>query len=101
MPAWEPRDFTPERDEGLLVSGDRVPATYLEVASGLGVGYCLDLGSGDLLWETPPRPIGARAVAGPGRFLVGAQGYGAFETCLYDRWPCGEGNLQGNPVLSG
>lgn len=85
MPAWEPRDFTPERDEGLLVSGDRLLATYVETASGLGVGYCLDLGSGDLVGETPPHPTGARAVAGPGRFLVGAQGYGAFETYLYDR----------------
>jgi hypothetical protein len=39
MTAWEPRDFTSERQEGPLVSGDRLLATYVEVAGGLGVSY--------------------------------------------------------------
>lgn len=97
MPPWEPVAFSPI---GLLVSGDRVLATYSEWASGLGVSFCFDLPTGELAWLTPPRPGDAPSVAGPGEFLIGAYGYSAFETRLYDRdgavaveWPSHGGLL--------
>ncbi|MBB4772283.1 hypothetical protein [Actinomadura livida] len=85
MAPWRPRELSPERPSGLLVSADRVLATYLDWSSGIGMGFCLDLATGELVWITPPHPTGDRAIAGPGAFLVGSQGYGAFSTRLYDR----------------
>jgi hypothetical protein len=100
VPAWRPRELSPERWSGLLVSGDRVLATYVDWSSGIGMGFCLDLDAGELVWVTPPHPTGERAIAGRGRFLVGEQGYGAFATRLYDRdgavineWPSHGGLL--------
>jgi hypothetical protein len=100
MPPWRPRFLAPERRAGLLVSADRILATYTDRSSGIGMGFCLDLATGDLVWVTPPHPTGERAIAGPGAFLVGSQGYGAFSTRLYDRdgatsaeWPSHGGLL--------
>jgi outer membrane protein assembly factor BamB len=91
---WKPRFFMPVGEGNLLVAGDRLLATFQDPFSGLGVSYCLDLSTGDVVWTTPSHPTGERAVAGPGRFLIGAQGYGAFETYLYEsdgsmsvQWP--------------
>jgi outer membrane protein assembly factor BamB len=99
-PPWRPRHLDPERWAGLLVSADRVLATYTDHSSGIGMGFCLDLATGNLVWVTPPHPTGERAIAGQGRFLVGSQGYGAFSTWLYDRdgvvaaeWPSQGGLL--------
>ena len=99
-PPWRPRDLSPERHAGLLVSADRVLATYTDRSSGVGMGFCLDLATGRLVWVTPPHPTGERAIAGPGAFLVGGQGYDAFSTRLYDRdgatvaeWPSQGGLL--------
>ncbi|MGI8333826.1 hypothetical protein ACRYCC_28080 [Actinomadura scrupuli] len=103
MPSWRPTDLTPERWAALLVSADRVLATYTDWSSGIGMGFCLDPATGELVWVTPPHPTGERAIAGPGRFLVGSQGYGAFSTWLYDRdgavvaeWPS-----HGAPLVDG
>lgn len=100
MAPWRPRALAPERDAGLLVSADRVLATFTDWSSGIGMGFCLDLASGDLVWTTPPHPTGERAIAGPGDFLVGSQGYDAFSTWWYDRdgavvaeWPSHGGLL--------
>jgi outer membrane protein assembly factor BamB len=89
---WQPRParsyraetFYATRWEPLLVSGDRVLATFFEVSGGLGVSYCVELATGARLWSTVPRPAGDRAIAGDGRFLVGEQGYGAFAMRLLD-----------------
>lgn len=102
VPPWSPRDFMPERWAALLVSGELLLATYLEVFSGLGISYCLDLATGAVRWATPPRPTGDRAIAGPGVFLIGEQGYGAFAMRLHDAagnvtatWPS-----HGRPLVS-
>ncbi|HEX2312170.1 MAG TPA: hypothetical protein VHJ17_00425 [Thermomonospora sp.] len=99
---WAPADLLASWSEALLVSGDRVLATFFEVSSGIGMSFCVDLGTGDHLWQTPPVPIGDLAIAGPGSFLVGVQGYGAFETLLYNgdgavvlQWPS-----HGRPLVS-
>jgi outer membrane protein assembly factor BamB/cold shock CspA family protein len=90
---WQPRPirtyraatFQATRWAPLLVSGDRVLATFFEISGGLGVSYCVDLDTGRPLWSTEPAPDGDRALAGGGRFLVGEQGYGAFAMRLLDR----------------
>jgi len=84
--AWKPETWEPVRYGGaepLLLSGDRLLASFFEFPrSGIGCSYGLDAGSGDLLWATEPAPTHTLAIAGPGRFYQGLQGYGAFETRL-------------------
>lgn len=70
--------------EPLIVAGDFVLAGYSSVRSGIGRWYCLNLESGAIHWHTELIPVHYAASMGLGRFLIGAQGYGAFETYLYD-----------------
>jgi len=81
-PSWHPRTWEPDRTDPLLVSSDHVLASFYD-DSGLGISYCLDLTSGALLWQTLPAPTGSKAIAGPGEFLIGTQGYGVFSTDRY------------------
>ncbi len=85
-PAWRPQTWEPicySGSEPLLRSGDRLLASFYEFPrSGIGCSYGLDAVGGDLLWATDPAPIHTLAIAGPGRFYQGHQGYGAFETRL-------------------
>jgi hypothetical protein len=85
-------------DPPLVISGDRLLARFFDVSSGIGVAYGLDLATGAHLFTTPPHPTGQVASLGDGRFLIGAQGYGAFETwqlerdgAISRRWP-GQGH---------
>lgn len=41
--------------------------------------------SGDIVSATSSAPTGRRAIAGPGQFLIGSQGYGAFTTSRFGR----------------
>ncbi|WP_437954327.1 hypothetical protein WME76_22275 [Sorangium sp. So ce119] len=89
--------------------------------TGMGCAYGLDLESGRLIWQTPCAPTTTVAIAAPGRFLIGHQGYGALDTHLYDGegrqiqrwrthgwtdlgplcdgpWPCRDGGAGANPV---
>jgi hypothetical protein len=82
---WRPRTWEPIRyggSEPLLLSGDRLLASFFELRSGIGCSYCLDAGSGHLLWMTDPAPTHTLAIASTGHFYHGLQGYGAFETRL-------------------
>jgi hypothetical protein len=84
--AWQPEDWQPAwSGEPLLLSGDRLMARYFELRSGLGRTFCLDWASGRILWATEPRPEASLALVGPDKFLLGVQGYGAFDLYLYDR----------------
>jgi outer membrane protein assembly factor BamB len=69
----------------LLVSGDRVAASYVDIANGIGVTFFLDTTTGDPIATTPPHPSASKAIVAPGEFLIGEQGYGAFATTRYDR----------------
>jgi len=83
---WQPEDWQPAwRGEPLLLSGDRLLARYFELRSGLGRTFCLSWSGGSLLWATEPRPEASVALVGPGEFLLGVQGYGAFDMYLLDR----------------
>lgn len=90
-----PAGFRPHTHEPLLVSDDRLLASYTDPTSGLGVAFCFDLHTGAQVWSTASHPTGRRAIAGPGRFLVGMEGPETVETHLYDRkghdlhrWDC-------------
>jgi hypothetical protein len=54
-------------------------------SSGIGFGYAVSLTDGALRFTTRTGPLSEVAAIGGGAFLVGYQGYGAFETLRYDR----------------
>jgi hypothetical protein len=82
---WAPRTIDVDHWEPLLVSGDRVLAGVRDWSSGIGVCTILDTGTGQIIATTEPAPHHHKAIAGPGQFLIGRQGYGAFSSALYDR----------------
>ncbi|GGV12704.1 hypothetical protein GCM10010182_36270 [Actinomadura cremea] len=81
---WKPRTIDVAHREPLLVSGDRVAATFADGSSGIAIVYFLDTATGRLVATTRPGPYHHKAIAGPGEFLIGAQGYGALATAHYD-----------------
>lgn len=82
---WIPRTFRLHSWEPLLISGDRILASYREGKSGLGISYFLDAATGEIIGTTGPAPIGRKAISGPGEFLIGVQGYDEFATVRYTR----------------
>ncbi|MFG3286299.1 hypothetical protein [Streptomyces sp. NPDC048111] len=82
---WVPEEVDVDHWEPLLVSGDRVAASFTDARGGLGRTFFLDLASGAIVSATSPAPSGRKAIAGPGEFLIGSQGYGEFTTGHYDR----------------
>jgi hypothetical protein len=84
--AWKPEQWNIAYCD-LHVWGDRLFALYAEMPrSGIGIGYGIDVHSGSLVYTTPPAPYAEISGAlDVGSFLVGIQGYGAFETRLVDR----------------
>lgn len=103
---WKPQQWNIVYGD-VHVSGDRVLAVYAEMPrSGIGIGYGIDLATGAVVYRTAPGPHGEIAPApAAGSFLVGLQGYGAFETRLVDRdgvvrttWPSHGIALPGHPI---
>lgn len=90
---WKPRPMDPwtpttwrSRRKTLDVSGDAVLACFSDMPrSGIGIGYVLSLAEGALRFTTKQGPLSEAAPLGDGAFLVGYQGYGAFETLRYER----------------
>lgn len=110
---WEARPKEPWKPESwvstsrtLSVSGDAVLACFTEMPrSGIGFGYVVGLDDGALRYVTRTGPITEVAPAGGGAFLIGYQGYGAFETLRYERdgtvtgrWPSHGHYLVGQDV---
>ncbi|MBB1154422.1 hypothetical protein H4281_14870 [Amycolatopsis sp. DR6-1] len=81
----EPRTLAAAHWQPLLISADRVAAGFADDGSGIGVTFFLDLADGTVLARTPPGPRCRCAIAAPGEFLIGEQGYGIFRTTRYDR----------------
>lgn len=86
---WVPGTFRLHHWEPVLVSGDRIMASYREGKSGLGISYFLDAATGEIISATKPAPIGHKAIAGRGEFLIGVQGYDEFATVRYNRLGAG------------
>ncbi len=82
---WLPEEVGVDAWEPLLVSGDRVAASFTDTRGGIGRTFFLDLDSGEIISATSPAPSGRKAIAGPGEFLIGSQGYGAFTTGRFGR----------------
>lgn len=82
---WIPGTFLLHKWEPLLVSGDRILASYREGKSGLGISYFLDATTGEIINFTKPAPIGHKAISHNGEFLIGVQGYDEFATVRYAR----------------
>jgi hypothetical protein len=90
---WHPEPIVPWTPKTWLsvssrldVSGDAVLACFSEMPrSGIGCGYVLSVADGTVRFTTTAGPISETAALGDGAFLVGYQGYGAFETLRYDR----------------
>ncbi|WP_327308941.1 hypothetical protein OG730_40165 [Streptomyces sp. NBC_01298] len=80
---WVPEEIGVDHWEPLLVSADRLAASFTDTRGGIGRTFFLDLDSGETLSATTPAPAGRKAIAGPGQFLIGSQGYGAFTTGLF------------------
>ena len=80
---WNPRTIEAHHWEPLLVSSHRVAATFAD-SSGIAVTFLTDAESGELVAATEPAPSHHKAIIGPGEFLIGFQGYGAFSTTHYD-----------------
>ncbi|CAO0827975.1 hypothetical protein SMICM17S_00193 [Streptomyces microflavus] len=58
----------------------RVAASFTDARGGIGRTFFLDLDGGAIVSATAPLPTGRKAIAGPGEFLIGSQGYGEFTT---------------------
>lgn len=84
-PPWLPNTFQLHHWEPLLVSGDRILASYREGKTGLGISYFVDAGTGEIIKSTKPAPIGHKAISGSGEFLIGTQGYDELVTVRYTR----------------
>jgi hypothetical protein len=92
--AWMPETWV-STSTSLVLSGDAILASFSEMPrSGTGCGYVVSLADGSLQFVTKLGPIHEIAAFGSGEYLVGFQGYGAFETLLYAangqvqaRWP--------------
>ncbi|MGK5642392.1 hypothetical protein ACSNOK_29375 [Streptomyces sp. URMC 126] len=82
---WVPEEIGVDHWEPLLVSADRIAASFTDTRGGIGRTFFLDLRSGETVSVTAPAPAGRKAIAGPGQFLVGSQGYGAFTTGRFGR----------------
>ncbi len=84
-PPWRPRMWVAHFQTPLLLNGQTLLVHLHDFpASGIGIVYAFDPSSGAIRWALPPRPYDCKAIAGPDRFLIGAQGYGAFDTWQYD-----------------
>ncbi len=100
MPPWRPRSWKADSyvRNPLLVCEDRILATFIEISSGLGISYLLDLVTGALLWQTEPQYLGWMAAADDGTFLVthdGALRRIAKEGSISQEWA-----VNGVPVLT-
>ncbi|WP_435176059.1 hypothetical protein [Actinacidiphila sp. bgisy145] len=63
-----------------MISGDCVAASFRDRSSGLARTFLLDLRTGKAGFATAPAPDGHKAIDEDRGFLIGVQGYGAFET---------------------
>ncbi|NJP44499.1 hypothetical protein [Actinacidiphila epipremni] len=79
-PAWTPGEVTVAYNEPLMISGSSVAASFMDRGSGLARTFLLDLRTGKISAATPWAPDGHKAIDRDRCFLIGVQGYGAFET---------------------
>jgi hypothetical protein len=77
---WEPRDWL---TGDILVLNNKSLIKFWSPSSGIGICYCLNIKTGEIQWQTKPGPFNDIACL-ENKFIIGCQGYGAFNTDLYD-----------------
>jgi hypothetical protein len=88
---WSPENWLCLYGNEIVVSKTSLIVSYFEMPrSGLGKSYILDLDSGKIKWASEPAPFESISCYDDDMYLIGHQGYGAFETKLVDS----SGNLQ-------
>ena len=105
---WVPMRVEVGSFDPLLISGNRIAASLAD-ASGVGVTFFIAADTGAIVNRTLPGPGAYNAILGPGEFLLGYQGYGAFSANRHNdggeveqTWPthlmplvCDEGSIRG------
>jgi hypothetical protein len=86
MPPWNPKSWNCLIDNEIIISGENVLVNYFEFpGSGIGMSFCLNIKTGVIQWNTKPAPFESICGLNNGKFLIGHQGYGAFDTNLYSK----------------
>lgn len=86
MLPWNPKSWNCLTNNEIIVSGENILVNYFEFpGSGIGVSFCLNIETGIILWTTKPAPFESICGLNDGTFLIGYQGYGAFDTNLYNK----------------
>lgn len=81
--AWSAENWLCLLGNEIIVSKNTILVNYHEMPrSGIGKTYLLDLNSGRIKWDSKPAPFESVSCIGDGKFLIGHQGYGAFDTQL-------------------
>lgn len=81
--AWPAENWLCLLGNEIIVSKNTILVNYHEMPrSGIGKTYLLDLNSGKIKWDSKPAPFESVSCIGDGTFLIGHQGYGAFDTQL-------------------
>ena len=84
-PPWQPRSWNCLINNEIIVSGENVLVSYHEFpGSGVGMSFCLHIKTGAIQWTTKPAPFESVCGLKDGKFLIGHQGYGAFDMDLFD-----------------
>jgi hypothetical protein len=82
---WSPENWLCLSGNEIIVSNNTILVNYFEMPrSGLGKSYILDRNSGELKWSSEPAPFESISCYDVDKYLIGYQGYGAFETKLVD-----------------
>ncbi len=86
MAVWRPRSWTADCyvNDGLLLSGDVLLASYIDISSGIGFSYALRWSNGQLLWTSEMCPYSFRGINGVGSFIFSVLGYGESRTFVLD-----------------
>lgn len=83
IPSWNPKSWNCLINNEIIVSGENILVNYFEFpGSGIGMSFCLNLETGVMKWTTKPAPFESICGLNNGKFLIGHQGYGAFNTNL-------------------
>lgn len=77
---WSPDYY----NQAMILSDDRILVTYRTESTGIGISYCVNTLNGERIWNTQPKPTGNKIALKDGCFLIGSQGYGAFDTWCYN-----------------
>ncbi|MGY3795150.1 hypothetical protein [Aquimarina sp. 433] len=85
-PPWNPKSWNCLTNNEIVISGKNVLVNYFEFpGSAIGISFCLNINTGSIQWQTKPAPFESVCGLKNGEFLIGHQGYGAFDTNLYSK----------------